>query len=116
MFRCLIAGVLACSPVHAQVTVSPSDLIPRIGDHSELTTELFRGPMTDLGISMATGGPLEVDLIGGFEANPLATSTVTMDVLDPVATPHAEEYDAADYVVKTSGELLGGDIYFYYEG
>ncbi len=115
MFKWFVFLGFACSTLHAQVTMNVADLAPRIGDHSEMTVDVFQTPLADLGIDFASGGPLEVDPTVAFDVAPLVTSSTTTDVLDPSSAPDAELYVGVDYVVKTSDVQTGEDVYFYFQ-
>ncbi len=97
MFRWIAVVGLIGTTAHAQVTVHASDAAPRIGDRSEMTTDVFEVPVADVGIDVTQVGQPEVDFTVDFDVDPLDTTTTTMDVLDPASAPEAETCAEADY-------------------
>jgi hypothetical protein len=77
--------------------------------------DFFPVSLTELGIDLETGEASELDLARDFMVEPLVTSMVASDVLDPASAPEAGEYPEADYVVKSTDDQVGEAVYYYFQ-
>jgi hypothetical protein len=110
---CSISLITLPFGVHAQVTISASDITPQIGDRQVLSVQTTAAELPEGLAGVSTGGPLTVDLRGGL-AEPLQSLIMTSEILDPASVPESTEYPGTEFVQRFHGGVEGEDPAYYF--